>query len=120
MIDPRIFHLKEILVKDLKHQWTNAEMAERLNISPPYLQQLFKRQLLITPHRFLTNARLERAAALLKSTKFLSVKEVGFDVGFTDDSHFTRTFKKKYSLSPTEFRTHYWNSKPPPPRCDEV
>lgn len=115
MMDRRIFYLKEILENELKHQWRNAEMAARLNISTPHLQQLFKKHLSTTPNAFLTNARLERAAELLLSTKFLSVKEVAYEVGFTDDSRSTRTFKKKYSLTPSEFCKRFWDSKQSPP-----
>ena len=110
-MDGRIFNLKGLILNDLKHKWTNAEMAKVSNISAPHLQQLFKEHLATTPNAFLIDARLEKAAELLLSTKFLSVKEVGFEVGFTDDSHFTRTFKKKYNLTPTEFRKRYWDAK---------
>ena len=112
-MDRRIFHLKRLLLENLKHQWTNSEMARVSNISRPYLQQLFKKNLSTTPNAFLINARIEKAAKLLRSTKFLSVKEVGFEVGFSDASHFTRAFTKRYGLSPTEYRKRYWDTKPP-------
>ncbi len=110
-LDRRIFHLKGLILSDLKRQWTNSEMAKVSHISPPHLQYLFKKHLSVTPNAFLINARLEKAAELLLTTDFLIVKEVGFEVGFTSDSHFTRTFKIKYGFTPTEFRKRYWDSK---------
>jgi hypothetical protein len=56
--------------------------------------------------RYLRLLRMERAKDLLESS-FLSVKEIGFRVGLTDESHFVRDFKATYGLSPSCYRTQF-------------
>ena len=45
-----------------------------------------------------------REATVLLSTTFLSIKEVMVRVGFGDESHFVKDFKKIYGMTPTEYR----------------
>lgn len=53
---------------------------------------------------------MERAQTLLQ-TSFLTIKEVTFECGLTDVSHFVRDFKKCYGVTPTQFRVG--NRQPP-------
>ena len=46
---------------------------------------------------------MEHSADLLTGT-FLSVKEITFEAGFRDESHFVRDFKRIYGMTPTEYR----------------
>ena len=55
------------------------------------------------PHRYLTSQRIERAKTLLAERK-RSVTEIGFDVGFSETSSFTSTFRKVTGETPTDYR----------------
>lgn len=57
----------------------------------------------ITPMRFVTTARLHRAAELLRSTA-MPVKLVAGTVGFASRSHFSRAFRDVYGIDPLNFR----------------
>jgi len=52
---------------------------------------------------YLRELRMQRAQHLLAST-FLSVKEIAFVSGINDVSTFVRTFKRRYGVTPSEFR----------------
>ena len=106
-MDGRIFYLKEKLLKNLKYAWNTEEMAEEINLSVPHFLRLFKTETGKSPITFLRNARLKKAEKLLK-TSFLQIQEIGFKIGMSTDSHFTRDFKKKYGVTPTEYRKRYW------------
>ena len=54
---------------------------------------------------FIRNERLKTAAELLKNPD-LTVAEVAYSSGFNDATYFSRSFKKVYGLSPTEFRSN--------------
>ena len=56
---------------------------------------------------------MERAKDLLESS-FLSVKEIAFQVGLNDESHFVRDFKSTYGFSPALYRTHFKNNHTEP------
>ena len=58
------------------------------------------------PIRYLRLLRMERAKDLLESS-FLSVKEIAFQVGVNDESHFVRDFKSTYGFSPALYRSHF-------------
>ena len=58
------------------------------------------------PIRYLRLLRMERAKDLLESS-FLSVKEIAFQVGLNDESHFVRDFKSTYGYSPALYRTRF-------------
>ena len=105
-MDRRIFHLKEHLPNNLQHQWTVKEMAEIVGLSIPYFQKLFKENIGIPPIEYLRDLRLEKARELLGTT-FLQIQEIRSKVGIQNDSHFTRDFKKKYGVTPTEYRKLY-------------
>ena len=49
---------------------------------------------------------MERAKNLLESS-FLSVKEIAYQVGLNDESHFVRDFKSTYGFTPALYRSHF-------------
>ena len=106
-MDGRIFQLRNRILNDLKHQWTIEEMADYVELSAPHLQKLFKIQIGMPPIAYVRELRLENARELLATT-FRRVKQIGFEVGMPNDSHFTRDFKRRYGVTPAEYRKHYW------------
>ena len=56
-----------------------------------------------TPLEFFKNYKLNRAAAMLKEGKY-NVTEVADMTGFSSQSHFSKVFKKKFGISPSEYR----------------
>jgi len=57
---------------------------------------------------YLVNLRVHLASLLLRNTT-VSVSEVMQNVGFIDDTHFTRTFRKYTNFTPSEYRQrHCW------------
>ena len=103
----RIFYLREQMLKDLNRKWTVEELAQEIKVSAPYLQQLFKKEMQISPIAYLRDVRLKKACELLETT-FDNISEIRYKVGMPNDSHFTRDFKKKYGVTPTECRRQYW------------
>jgi AraC-like DNA-binding protein len=88
---------------DPSRNLTLGEMAQSVNLSPPYFCYLFKTITGTPPAKYLKSLRMQQAATLLTTT-FLSVKEIVRRVGCTDDSHFVRDFKRIYGLTPSAYR----------------
>lgn len=80
------------------------QMADYVNVSSFYLSKLFKEEKGITFVNFLTDKRLEQSKELLKNTN-LSIKEITSAIGYNDQNYFSRLFKNKYGVSPTEYRS---------------
>jgi AraC-like DNA-binding protein len=81
-----------------------AAMAAAAGLSPAHFSREFRRAFGESPHRYLLTRRLERAAALLRSTD-RSVADICLMVGFTSVGSFTTSFGRIFALSPTEYRS---------------
>lgn len=56
---------------------------------------------------YVNRLRIEKAKNLLYSTT-LSIKEIGFQVGFSDEKYFMKVFKKLEGLSPSQYRHAFY------------
>jgi len=94
--------------EDVRGELSLAEFAQSVNLSVWRLCHIFKSDVGMPPIRYLRLLRMERAKNLLESS-FLSVKEIAFQVGLNDESHFVRDFKSTYGFSPALYRSHFKN-----------
>ncbi len=78
------------------------ELASCVQMSPTYFSRLFKETTGITPHQYVIRCRIVRAKDLLKQGK-LSIAEVATQVGFVDQSHLHRYFKRLVGVTPKAF-----------------
>ena len=91
---------------DVRGELTLTEFAHSVNLSVWRLSHIFKSDVGMPPIKYLKLLRMERAKGLLESS-FLSVKEIAFQVGLNDESHFVRDFKSTYGYSPTTYRAQF-------------
>lgn len=82
---------------------TIEEMAQTLGLSRKYITSLFKAAIGTPPQHYLGEIRLSKACELLTSTS-LSIKEIAYSVGYTDQLHLSRMFKKLHGISPSQYR----------------
>ena len=78
-------------------------LARAARLSPAHFSREFKRAFGESPHQYLLNRRLERAAALLRSTD-RSVADICFTVGLRSVGSFTTSFGRVFGMSPTAYR----------------
>jgi len=74
-------------------------LASACNISISALERRFKKHLNQTPHQYIKDLRLDNARQLLLETE-KSIGTIAAETGFSDHSHFTRTFNKRYGMAP--------------------
>lgn len=79
-------------------------LSESVSLTPARLRQLFKTETGQSPKQYLKELRLREAEKLVRNT-FLTIKEITFLIGARDVSHFVRDFRRRYGLTPSEFRT---------------
>ena len=80
-----------------------SALAESAGLSPFKFLRLFKKQTGVTPYRFLLQARIREALAMLRETS-RSVTDIAFDVGFGDLSNFINAFRREVGCSPRQYR----------------
>ena len=78
-------------------------MASELGFHSAYLTRLFGRYAGVTPLKYLTNLRIQEAKRLLLDTS-LPISVVGERVGYPDQFHFSKTFRKATGMNPSAFR----------------
>lgn len=91
-------HIVTLIRKDLIRKWRVAEVARALHVSPRTLQRRLSDEG-CSFARLVLKTRIDEAARLLKGSD-LSLGEIGYLVGFADDAHFCREFKKMTGLTP--------------------
>ena len=78
------------------------ELATSVQMSPHYFSRLFKETTGITPHQYVIRCRIDRAKDLLRQGK-LSIAEIATQVGFVDQSHLHRHFKRLVGVTPKNY-----------------
>lgn len=81
-----------------------SKLADLLNLSEHYFMRYFKAHIGITCIEFINDYRLNIAAKLLSETH-KPINEIGTEVGISNISYFNRLFKKKFNVTPKEYRT---------------
>lgn len=85
---------------------TVADMARAAGLSQAHFSREFRRAFGEPPHAYLLTRRLERAAALLRTTDY-GVNEICVSVGLSSVGSFTTSFTRTYGCSPTAYRERY-------------
>jgi two-component system, response regulator YesN len=98
-IDVALHYIKEHYAEDLSLE----KMASVVFLNPAYFSQLFKHKTGQGYKEYVTSLRLEQAKLLLLNPK-LKLAEIAERVGYQDMRHFTQMFRKRFHLTPTEYR----------------
>ena len=84
------------------------ELAEVAQLSPFHFNRMFRISMAATPHQYLTKLRIEQAQQLLAEPpvdgRFLSLATIALRCGFSNQSHFGRTFKQQVGVTPAKYR----------------
>jgi len=90
----------------LEHYMDNFDMSVfslHLGFSSAYLTKLFNKYKGCTPGKFLTDIRINHAKQLLQNSD-LPIRQIGEKVGYPDQFHFSKTFRKATGYSPSTYR----------------
>lgn len=110
---PSGIHLKDIkAIYVIKYQLQSnldkspdiASLAKEAGMSEPKMRKLFRQTFGKGVFEYYQFMRMQEAARLLKE-KHLSVSEVGYQLGFTNLSHFSRVFEQHIGLKPKKYST---------------
>ena len=82
---------------------TVTDLAEECNISTAQLYRYFKKDLGISPHRYIEQYKINKAVELISSTD-LPYKDIACLLGFEYESHFFKVFKRVTEYPPSHYR----------------
>ena len=104
---PVVDDIRRVIVSSYPDE--NFQLESYLRSLPfnyDYLRKLFKSETGSTPHQFLTDTRLQAAAERLElaAKEQMSITEIAHLCGFHEPLYFSRVFRKKYGLSPLQYK----------------
>lgn len=79
------------------------ELAQIAGVHPAHLVEVFRQHQQCTPGEFIRHTRIKRAIQQMKDAR-VSLADIAINNGFTDQSHFTRVFKRATGLTPAQYR----------------
>ncbi len=100
-LDAAIDYINTHYMKDINV----SDIADYVGISHGYLNRIFNERVNMSIQNYLLEFRMYKAANLLVGTN-LSVKEIADRVGYTDQLVFSKAFKRKFEISPKNYRTY--------------
>jgi len=101
----------QLFERHVAHPITVNAVARTLAISQEHLTRLFDRRFGVPPLQYYRRLRMEVAASrLINSTA--SVKEIDWELRYSNPFHFSRSFKQFAELSPVEYRRQYYRNTP--------
>lgn len=90
------------ILKDVSINYNVDELAEESGLTQAKLQEGFKLLYTRTVTEYIRHVRLEKARDLINTTD-LNISQIVYTIGFSSRSYFSKIFKKKYQISPSEF-----------------
>ena len=100
---PKLTEAVELMEANLEELINLDELAALVGVSRRQLERLFKKYLGCVPRRYYLDLRLKRARQLLLQTAS-SISEIAIACGFVSASHFSKSYREMFGLSPREER----------------
>jgi AraC-like DNA-binding protein len=100
-----IYRTRELLLLNLENCPAVGVLSKNAGMSKSKLQRLFKQIFGKSIFNYFQSCRMQEAARLLKMER-LSVSETGYRLGFTNLSHFTKTFEEHIGVKPKKYSMH--------------
>jgi AraC family transcriptional regulator len=100
---PRLRRVEEYVRAHLDDDLALEDLAQEVGLSKYHFSRRFKRRTGQSPYQFVIYERVRTARRLLRNTT-RPLAQIAFDVGFSSQSHFTRTFKRHVGVPPGRYR----------------
>ncbi|WP_161557454.1 helix-turn-helix domain-containing protein [Acidisarcina polymorpha] len=106
--DYRLVRVLEYIEAHLSESLNLSVLSKEAGISPFHFATLFRKAVGATPHRHVQHLRMEAAKRMLAETD-KAVLDIALTCGFGTASQFAAAFRRKFSQSPTEYRSSHYS-----------
>ncbi|NVJ56132.1 MAG: AraC family transcriptional regulator [Vibrionaceae bacterium] len=100
-----IKRVKEKLLDQIAFNHELEALSSEAGMSRYQLLRAFKHQYGLPPHAYLMDEKIKRAKVMLKSGQ--EIAQVAYELGFTDQAHFQKHFKKRIAVTPKYYQSHF-------------
>lgn len=108
LFNPTSYTFREVVEAHFFSNITLDELAQLTNMSLSTFKREFRKIYNSSPGSFFRNKKLEKSLELLKTAN-LSASEIAYKCGFADISHYSKTFKQHYGVSPTRYKMSHFD-----------
>lgn len=95
--------LVEFIERQLPSNFGLVDLAEVVAYSPDHFSRLFKRTFGVSPHKYVSSRRVERAKAMLRDPN-LALSDIAIACGFSSQAHMGDVFKRQTGMTPGTYR----------------
>lgn len=106
LVEQMIEYIKVNFTEDIKIE----DLSKHFNFNGTYLSRIFKKHTGTSPMKYLSDFRINEAIQLIQSETEIDIKNISEMVGYTDPRYFSRIFKARTGLSPSEFKSNFYAS----------
>ena len=103
LFSPASYTFRQVVDANIYSNITVEELARQNNLSLSSFKREFSKLYNDSPANYIKNKRLEKAAGLLL-TSGERITSIAFECGFNDLASFTKSFRDKYNVTPTDYR----------------
>lgn len=104
---PRRFGCSEVFVPEALRIYGNVRIeniARRLDLTERHLERLFREQVGVAPKQLARIVRARSARDVIRKSPGIELSAVAYELGYSDQAHFTREFKAIIGLAPADYR----------------
>lgn len=96
--------VKNYIIKNIEEQISLEDIAKEVSYNESYITRVFKNKCGLTPHAYLINKRIQKAKNRLSKDENINLSLLSSEVGFYDQSHFSKVFKRVFAQSPNKYK----------------
>ncbi len=96
-------HIKDLIHQNPERFFSNTELARQTGVSLKSAETKFKAQFGVTI-QYMLQFKMNQAILLFKNFPEVPMKEIAYNLGFYDEYHFSKQFKKQTGLSPSAYK----------------
>lgn len=100
----------DYIERNLKKGISLEDVANHVNISTYYLSKIFKKEMGVNFITYVTDRKMDLAKEMLTNTD-IPVLNIALDLAYNEANYFSKAFKKKTGLTPSEYREKYKSRK---------
>ncbi len=97
-----VLHTKQFISTHYTQNFSIEDLAKAIHLSPYHIIHVFREETGVPPHAYLRQVRIRKAKELLAAG--MPIADVAHNVGFTDQSHLNRWFKRLWGITPGQYR----------------
>ncbi len=96
--------IKKIIHNNPEKFYSNKELASKVNVSVKTAENKFKAKFGTTIHQYILSFKIKEALSYFEMFPEISIKEIACNLGFYDEYHFSKQFKKLMGVSPLKYK----------------